>query len=337
MSDLIDIAIVGPRSEAGRSLLTTLEEGDFPLGRLRLLDLAPDEEETVLFRNRPVELEDVEQFNWAVVRVVFLLGDAGVAEEVASKAVATGALVIDATGAFAGEAGVPVILPELNPSAMPAGGRGLVAIPAAMTSQLALSLLPVLNQSPALTGQAACLLAVSERGEGGMRELARQTGELLNGRGIDAVVFPRQVAFNIVPESGELTASGATALEQRISAELAGLFGDRVRLGLSMVFVPVFYGHTALLTLQGAGALDLAKLTADYREESGCHLATTEDEWPSPVGEVAGSEMLFVGRLRTQPGRSDTVQLTTVADNLRHGTAAVLLRVALLGVRQSLS
>lgn len=337
MSDLLDIAIVGPRTEAGRSLLTALEEGDFPLGRLRLLDLAPDEDETVLFRNRPVELEDVEQFNWAVARVVLLLGDDGVAAEVAPKAVAAGALVIDATGAFAGDAAVPVVLPELNPSAMPAGGRGLVAIPTAMTTQLALSLLPLLEQSPALTGQAVCLLSVSERGDGGMRELARQTGELLNGRGIDTVVFPRQVAFNIVPESGELTASGATALEQRVSTELTGLFGDRVQLALSAVFVPVFYGHTALITVQGAGAVDLAKLTAGYRDAAGYRLATTEDEWPSPVGEVAGSDVLFVGRVRSLLGRSDTVQLMTVADNLRQGTAAVMLRLALLGARQSLS
>lgn len=337
MSDLIDIAIVGPRTEAGRSLLTALEEGDFPLGRLRLLDLAPDEEETVLFRNRPVELEDAEQFNWGVVRVVFLVGDASVAEELAPKAVAAGALVIDATGAFADDATVPVVLPELNPSAVPAGGRGLVAIPAAMTMQLALSLLPVLAQSPAVTGQAVCLLAVSERGEGGMRELARQTGELLNGRGIDTVVFPRQVAFNVVPESGELTASGATTLEQRIATELAGLFGNRVQLALSVVFVPVFYGHTALLTVQGTGTVDLAKVAAGYREDAGYRLATTEDEWPSPVGEAAGSDALFVGRLRHQAGRSDTLQLMTVADNLRHGTAAVMLRLALSAVRQALS
>lgn len=304
----ITIAVAGATGELGRAVLAALEDTGLEAGQVRALATAASAEDTLMFRNRPVLVEDLESFDFATAAIVVLCLPAAVAARVAPRARAAGCRVIDHSAAFRTALEVPLCLE----GALPADDATLVACPSAEAALLA----PVLGAIPGIVSvQLTLLEPVSARGRAGVRELAGQTGELLNGRGIEPAVFPAQVAFNALPVVG-------TAGEEQLMDELERLLGMAFPVSLATVSVPVFYGMTLSAVVQTASAPDLAQLRKRL-EKAGVILGNSEGDQGlvTPVTEAAGQDGVYLTGLEFLPAPLVGLRFWLVGDNLRQGAA----------------
>lgn len=308
MAEGVKIAIVGATGELGRAVLSALDDSGLAVGQLRVLAGSDASEETLMFRSRPLLVEDLDEVDFGGTQIAVLCVPPALAARLATRAQAAGCRVIDHSGAFRDDPRVPLLAEGLP---VPADAT-LVACPSAEAALL----LPVLRLLEGITAlQVTALQPVSVSGRAGVRELAGQTGELLNGRGIDAAVFPAQVAFNTLPAVGGVG-------EDALTDELERLLPDSFPVVLDSVTVPVFYGLTLGVTVQAETTPDLGALRARL-ERAGVCLGNSEDDQGvvTPVTEAAGQDGLYLTGLAGLPAPLQGLRFWLVGDNLRQGAA----------------
>lgn len=314
MAEGVKLAIAGATGELGRAVLSAIEEAAFEGLQVQVLAGADSVEETLMFNGRPLLVEDLAEFDFANADIAVLCLPAGLAARVAPRARAAGCRVIDHSAAFRTALEVPLLGEGM---ALP-DDAGLVACPSPEAALLA----PVLRCVDGIEALHVTVLApVSAAGRAGVRELAGQTGELLNGRGIDAAAFPAQVAFNALPAVG-------TAGEEALMDELERMLGQAFPVVLARATVPVFYGLTVAVTVETEASPDLAKLRR-LLEKAGVRMGNSEDDQGlvTPVTEAAGQDGLYLTGLEGLPAPLQGLRFWLVADNLRQGAARQSLEI----------
>ncbi len=310
------LAIAGVTGEVGKAVLASLEEAGLVLAELHVLASAASTEETVMFNNRPLLVESLADFDFSRADIVIFAVPAAVAHEFVPKANRAGCRVIDHSAAFRLEAGVPLLVEGLSVPDVP-----LVACPDALTAILFPVLAAIGKVAEIESIEVTVLNPVSGVGRAGVREMAGQTGELLNARGITPEVFPVQIAFNTLPVVGE-QAVGA------LMDELERLLPESFPVVLSEVRVPVFYGVTLSLSVHtrtGMGTESLHKLL----QATGLKLADNESDQgvATPVTDASGNDGVYLSGLQALPAPLQGLQLWLVADNVRQGAARHSLHI----------
>jgi aspartate-semialdehyde dehydrogenase len=306
MESGLRLAIVGVTGEVGKAVLAMIDERELALAEVHALASAASTEETVLYKNRPLLVGDLGEFDFARADVAIFAVPAAVAEAFVPRARKAGCRVIDHSEAFRLEADVPLLV-----EGMPVPDAGLVACPGALAALLA----PVLSSLQDIRSvQVTVLSPVSVAGRAGVRELAGQTGELLNGRGVEPKVFPAQIAFNTLPL--------AAASSDELMDELEKLLPATFPVAVAEVRVPVFYGMTVSATVQTGSPGKLGALRQAL-SAAGVKVADTESDQGlvTPVTEATGQDGVFLASLRALPAPLEGVQLWLVGDNIRQGAA----------------
>lgn len=319
MNKSCNLAIAGATGEVGRALLAMLEEAELPIERLYVLASERSEEQTVMYKSRPLLVEMLADFDFSKVQFVILALPADVSVVTAERARDAGCRVIDHSAAFRGDEAVPLVL-DGAASHLLAGD--LVACPGAAAALLA-PLLGVLDELSGIEVVHATLLnPVSTVGNAGVRELAGQTGELLNARGIEPVVFPAQIAFNCLPLVGSLATQAIPDDERLLMAELARLLERPLSLVVSMVQMPVFYGLSAMVSVQTEAPVDLAGLRHAFSQKGVVITDPESDQGvATPVTDAAGHDEVYMSGLRLLSAPLQGLQFWVTADNVRHGAA----------------
>lgn len=319
MNKSCNIAIAGATGEVGRALLAMLEEAELAIDRIYVLASERSEEQTVMYKNRPLLVEMLSDFDFALVQFVILALPAEVSLLTAERARDAGCRVIDHSAAFRADESVPLILDGAAEHLLE---NDLVACPGAAAAMLA----PLLSAVDELAGievaHMTLLSPVSAAGNAGVRELAGQTGELLNARGIDAVVFPAQIAFNCLPLVGSSAADAAPEAEVLLKAELDRLLERPLSLVVSLVQVPVFYGLSAMVSVQTEAPLDLVSLRHSLSQKGVVMKDPELDQGvATPVTDAAGHDEVYMSGLRSLPSPLQGLQFWVTVDNVRYGAA----------------
>lgn len=317
MAEANRLAIVGATGEVGKALLAALEDVDFSFDVIHALASAQSVDDTVMFNNRALLIADLESFDFAQADIAVFAVPADVARIYVPKALAAGCRVIDHSDAYRLDGKVPLMA-----AGMSEADAKLLACPSPLTSLL----YEVINTLSPLAGlesvHATLLRPVSVAGRAGVRELAGQTGELLNARGITPAVFPVQISFNTIPVIGELSSN-------QVIDELDRLLEPPVPLSISEVVVPVFYGMTLGLVLQTKLALAVEKAVSALSKAGFVfHEVEENQEVASPVGNASNQEGITVVDLNELPAPLNGIRLWLLADNIRQ--AAVGPTVAIL-------
>lgn len=340
MSKTFDVAIVGATGAVGAALIEILEEREFPVGKLHALASARSAGETVLFRNRPVMVEDAAQFDFAKAQLAFFAAGGSVSAELAPKAAAAGCVVIDKSSHFRQESDVPLVVPEVNPEAI-AGyrARNIIACPNCSTITMVVALKPIMDAVGVERVNVATYQAVSGAGKAGIDELARQTAELLNGRGATPKVFSKQIAFNVIPHIDVFQDNGYTKEEMKMVWETRKILGDEeIQVNPTCVRVPVFHGHSMAVHVETGKAITTVEARALLKKAKG--IVLVDDAKPgayaTPVSEGAGKDAVFVSRVRQDISYPCGLDLWAVADNLRKGAALNSVQIAEILVKDYL-
>jgi aspartate-semialdehyde dehydrogenase len=328
----IDIAVVGATGAVGEAMLDILHQRKFPVGKVYALASERSAGSTVQFGNKSLMVEDLATFDFSKVQIGLFSPGASVSAIYAPKAAAAGCIVIDNTSQFRYDDDVPLIVPEVNPDAVEGyKKRGIIANPNCSTIQMLVALKPIYDAVGIKRINVCTYQAVSGSGKPAMDELAKQTAALLNGRPTEPEVYPKQIAFNVIPQIDVFMDNGYTKEEMKMVWETRKIMGDNdIQVNPTAVRVPVFFGHSEAIHIETRD-----KITAEKAKEllSAFDGIVVIDEhkdggYPTAVTDSSGQDPVYVGRIREDISHPNGLNMWVVSDNVRKGAALNSVQIA---------
>lgn len=332
MTKQIDVAVVGATGAVGETMLDILHKRNFPVGKVYALASERSAGSTVQFGNKSIMVEDLAEFDFSKVQIGLFSPGASVSEIYAPKAAAAGCIVIDNTSQFRYDDDVPLIVPEVNPDAV-AGykKRGIIANPNCSTIQMLVALKPIYDAVGITRINVCTYQAVSGSGKPAMDELAKQTAALLNGRPVEAEVYPKQIAFNVIPQIDVFMDNGYTKEEMKMVWETRKILGDEtIQVNPTAVRVPVFYGHSEAIHIETRDKITAKKARELLSAFEGIVVIDEHKDggYPTAVTDSSGQDPVYIGRIREDISHPNGLNLWVVSDNVRKGAALNSVQIA---------
>ena len=324
-----NVAIVGATGAVGEALVEILEQREFPVGELFLLASERSAGKRIQFRGQSIVVQRLDEFDFEQVQIGLFSAGGSLSAEFAPQAAAAGCVVIDNTSHFRYEDDIPLIVPEVNAHRIDEyRQRNIIANPNCSTIQMLAALKPIHDAWGIARINVCTYQAVSGAGAGGINELAGQTANLLNGKPIESDVMPVQIAFNAIPQIGDFQDNGYTMEEMKMVWETQKILeDDSITVNPTCVRIPVFYGHSESVHIETREQTSAAAVAEVLREASGVTLLD-DGEYPTPVEHAAGTDSVFVGRLREDLSHPHGINLWVVSDNVRKGAALNSVQIA---------
>lgn len=325
-----NIAVVGATGMVGSTLLSILEERQFPINQIYLLASHRSAGDTREFNGKPYIIDDINDFDFGQTQIAFFCAGSEVSAEFAPKAAEAGNVVIDKSSYFRYHPDIPLIVPEVNETALADfSNRHIIASPNCNTIPIVVALKPIYDAVGITRINVATYQSVSGSGKKAVTELAEQTGLLLNGRPVKPKVYPQQIAFNVLPHIDIFQENGYTKEEMKIVWETQKIFGDdTLAINPTAVRVPVFFGHSAAVNIETKDKITVKQATDLLKKAPGIKIIGGKHPYPTPVHDAAGTDPVFVGRIREDFSHPMGLNLWVVADNLRKGAALNAVQIA---------
>jgi aspartate-semialdehyde dehydrogenase len=339
MSRTFDVAVVGATGAVGEEMLKTLFQRRFPYGKVYAVASSRSAGEFVDFGDSELEVQDLAAFDFSKVQIGLFSPGAEVSKVYAPKAAAAGCIVIDNTSQFRYEADIPLVVPEVNPAAIAQyRNRGIIANPNCSTIQMVVALKPIHDAAGIERINVATYQSVSGTGKPAIEELAAQSGEALNGRPVEGKVYPKQIAFNVLPHIDVFLDNGYTKEEMKMAWETQKILDPAIRVNATAVRVPVFYGHSEAVHLETRRKITAGEARELLSKAPGVQVLDERRDggYPTAVTEAAHEDAVFVGRIREDISHPRGLNLWVVADNVRKGAALNSIQIAEVLVREYL-
>lgn len=332
MSKTFDVAIVGATGAVGEAMLEILAQQQFPVGEVYALASARSVGKRVQFGDTYLAVKDLDTFDFSKVQIGLFSAGASVSDIYAPKAAAAGCVVIDNTSRFRYEDDIPLVVPEVNPHAVgDYKNRGIIANPNCSTIQMLVALKPIYDLAGITRINVATYQAVSGTGKDAIEELSTQTAMLLNGRPVESKVYPKQIAFNVLPQIDVFQDNGYTKEEMKMVWETQKIMGDpNIQVNPTAVRVPVFFGHSEAVHIETREKITAAQAREALASAPGVTLLDEREDggYPTAVTEGAGHDATFVGRVREDISHPLGLDLWVVSDNVRKGAALNSVQIA---------
>jgi aspartate-semialdehyde dehydrogenase len=326
----LTVAVVGATGLVGGTMVAVLAERGFPVGTLRPL-ASRAEGRTVSFGGRewPVEVATPEAFEGVDVAIFSAGGETS--RVLAPEAAKRGAVVVDNSSQWRMDPDVPLVVSQVNPDDAE-GHEGIIANPNCSTMQL----VPVLMALRDSVGLERVIVdtyqSVSGTGGKAVRELEQQTRAWAAGEPIVPSVYPHQIAFNALPHIDVFREDGYSKEEWKVLAESRKILHlPDLRVSCTAVRVPVFSAHSEAVHVETREPITPARARELFAQVPGVVVVDdpTANRYPLAI-DAAGSDDIFVGRVRTDTSRDDGRGLAfwVVSDNIRKGAATNAVQVA---------
>jgi aspartate-semialdehyde dehydrogenase len=332
MSKTYDVAVLGATGAVGETMLAILAERDFPVGKVHALASSRSAGKQVEFKGTLLNVQDVAEFDFAKVQIGLFSAGASVSAVYAPKAAAAGCVVVDNTSCFRYEDDIPLVVPEVNPEAIARyETRGIIANPNCSTIQMVVALKPIHDAVGIERINVCTYQAVSGTGNKAIEELASQTAQLLNGKPAEAKVYPKQIAFNALPQIDVFMDNGYTKEEMKMVWETRKIMGDEsIQVNPTTVRVPVFFGHSEAVHIETREKITVERALELLRRAPGVKVMDERRPggYPTAVTEAAGNDAVYVGRIREDISHPRGLNLWVVADNVRKGAALNSVQIA---------
>jgi aspartate-semialdehyde dehydrogenase len=326
----LTVAVLGATSLIGREILETLAERAFPADAVIALGSRKQLGREVSMGDRTLRLQDADEFDWSGADICFVCVGEKSARRQASRIAATGCLAVDLSAAFRGDPEIPLVAPEVNPEAVEGWrARRILSVPSPAAAQIAAVLAPLHQAATVRRAIATVLSPASEAGQEAMDELWTQTKGLYVNQGPEPKAFAKQIAFNIIPQVGDVLDDGATEAEAGLRGELMRLIDPDLDASATFAHVPVFVGLAAAVHVELASPLPASAVRAMLREAPGLMVVDNREEetFISPL-ETVGEWATFVSRIRDDPALPNGLALWIASDNLRKGAALNAVQLA---------
>ncbi|MEM1413816.1 MAG: aspartate-semialdehyde dehydrogenase [Myxococcota bacterium] len=338
------VAVVGATGVVGRAMLDILEERAFPVREIVPVASARSAGVKVPFAGGMHEVRALEADVFEGVDLALFSAGSGPSREWSPVAAAAGALVVDNSSAWRMDPEVPLVVPEVNRAAAATRPKGIIANPNCSTIQLVVALQPIHAAARIRRVIVATYQAISGAGRPAMEAFEAQRGRVAGGTA-DRTEEAKEptlgglLAGNLLMHWSRDEASGYQEEELKMVHETRKILGDEaIRVSPTAVRVPVLTGHSEAVTLELERPLGPAEARALLEAAPGVQVVDDfgAGRFPEPI-DAAGTDPVYVGRIREDVGNPGGLQLWVVSDNLRKGAAlnAVQIAEGVLGTRSS--
>ncbi len=329
------VAVVGATGAVGQTMLEILEERKFPIAELILVASSRSAGSAISFKGKSYIVQDLDTFDPVGVDIALFSAGGDTSKTHAPRFAEAGCYVVDNSSAWRMDREIALVVPEVNPEALEmARENKIIANPNCSTIQMVVALKPLHEAVPIERVVVSTYQAVSGAGGKAMDELAKQTGQLLNAQSAEVNVFPARIAFNVIPHIDVFMDDGYTKEERKMMDETCKIMGSDIAVTATAVRVPVFYGHSESVNVTFDGAMNAEKarkLLADF--DGVCVVDDPQGEdYPMPT-EAAGTDPVWVGRIRDDHSCPNSLHLWVVADNVRKGAALNAVQIAEILIR----
>jgi len=335
-----DVAVVGATGAVGETMLSILAERNFPVNKVYALASARSAGTKIPFKGGELTVEDLASFDFSKVQIGLFSAGGEISAQYAPKAAAAGCVVIDNTAHFRYEDDIPLVVPEVNPEKIAEyKNRGIIANPNCSTIQMLVALKPIYDAVGIDRINVCTYQAVSGTGKEAIEEMVGQTAALLTGGEVKAKVYPKQIAFNVLPHIDVFQDNGYTKEEMKMVWETQKILGDAgIKVNPTTVRVPVLFGHSEAVHIETRKKITAAEAQTLLRKAPGVKVLDERKPggYPTAVTESAGRDAVFVGRIRDDISHPLGLDLWVVADNVRKGAALNSIQIAEELVKQYL-
>ncbi|MGD1935806.1 MAG: aspartate-semialdehyde dehydrogenase [Candidatus Phaeomarinobacter sp.] len=326
----LKVAVVGATGNVGHEMLNILEERQFPATEVVAIASRRSQGKDVSYGDKTLKCQALENFDFSDTDIVMMSAGGGVSKEWTPKIAKQGAVVIDNSSTWRTDPDVPLIVPEVNADAI-AGytKKNIIANPNCSTAQLVVALKPLHDAAQIERVVVSTYQSVSGTGKDALAELFNQTRAVFVNDPIEKSIYPKQIAFNVIPHGGDFMEDGYTTEEWKMTVETKKLLDPKIKLTATSVRVPVFVGHGEAVHIEFAKPISDKEARNILREAPGVLVVDKREDggYVTPV-ECVGDFATFVSRIRTDPTVDNGLALWVVSDNLRKGAALNAVQIA---------
>ncbi|PHP28344.1 aspartate-semialdehyde dehydrogenase [Limimaricola cinnabarinus] len=325
------VVVVGATGNVGREMLNILDERAFPIEEIAVLASRRSLGTEVSFGDRTLKTQDLATFDFTGWDMALFAIGSEATKEYAPKAASQGCVVIDNSSLYRMDPDVPLVVPEVNADAVLGySKKNIIANPNCSTAQMVVALKPLHDRAKIKRVVVSTYQSVSGTGKEAIDELWNQTkGMYVPGQEVEPSVYPRQIAFNVIPHIDVFMEDGGTKEEWKMVVETKKILDPSIKLTATCVRVPVFVGHSEALNIEFEEFLDEDEARDILREAPGIMVVDKREDggYVTPV-ECVGDFATFISRIRQDSTIENGLNLWCVSDNLRKGAALNAVQIA---------
>jgi len=323
------VAIVGATGLVGQEFIKILEQRNFPMDSIQLLASDRSAGRKLFVNHQEIEVKETVPESFEEIDIALFSAGAEISRHFSPIAAQSGAVVVDNSSAFRMVSTVPLVVPEVNPEDIK-WHKGIIANPNCSTIQMVVALYPLHKINPIKRIIVDTYQAVSGTGSAAVDELTKQAKQVLDGQTIVPHVYPHQIAFNVLPEIDVFLDNAYTKEEWKMVEETRKIMhADSIAISATCVRVPVFTGHSEAVNVEFSQPMSADEVRRILAQAPGLKVLddSTVSLYPQPWS-AAGTDEVFVGRIRRDSSHPNGLIMWVVADNLRKGAALNTIQIA---------
>ncbi|MFQ5438734.1 MAG: aspartate-semialdehyde dehydrogenase [Paracoccaceae bacterium] len=325
------IVVAGATGNVGREMLNILAERQFPVDELAVLASRKSLGTECSFGDETHKTQDLDTFDFAGWDIALFAVGSEATKKYAPIAAKAGCIVIDNSSLYRYDPLVPLIVPEVNPEAIhDYSKKNIIANPNCSTAQMVVALKPLHDRARIKRVVVSTYQSVSGSGKAAMDELWNQTkGMYVPGQEVAPGVYPKQIAFNVIPHIDVFMEDGQTKEEWKMVAETKKIVDAKIKVTATCARVPVFVGHAEAINIEFEDFLDEDEAREILRTAPGVMVVDKREDggYVTPV-DCVGDFATFISRIRQDPTIDNGINLWCVSDNLRKGAALNAVQIA---------
>ena len=325
----MNIAIVGATGNVGRKILEVLEKKGVQIENLYLLASSRSVGKKISFNGKEHIVEDLEKFDFSIVKIAFFAAGSSVAEKWAHVA-AEKTIVIDNSKFFRKDADIPLIVPEVNPKQLTqVKNRNIIANANCSVIPVVVALKPLHDLYNVKRIVISTYQSVSGAGKGPMDELLSQTQDYFNNKELESKNFTKQIAFNAIPHIDSFLENGYTKEEQKTTDEIKKILDKKIKVTSTCVRIPVLVSHSISVNVEFDKKCNLDEIRKVLSTSPGCKVIDEHKDggYITPV-EAEDKFETFISRIRLDESQKNTINMWIVSDNLLKGAALNAIQIA---------
>jgi aspartate-semialdehyde dehydrogenase len=325
------VVVVGATGNVGKEMLNILAEREFPVDEIAALASRKSLGTEVSFGDRTLKTLDLDTFDFTGWDIALFAIGSDATKVYAPKAASQGCVVIDNSSLYRYDPEIPLIVPEVNADdVVRYKNKMIIANPNCSTAQMVVALKPLHDRARIKRVVVSTYQSVSGTGKEAMDELWNQTkGIFVPGQEVAPKVYPKQIAFNVIPHIDVFLDSGETKEEWKMVAETKKILDPKIKVTATCVRVPVFVGHSEAINIEFEDFLDWEEATDILREAPGVLVVDKREAggYITPI-ECVGEYATYISRIRQDSTIENGLNIWCVSDNLRKGAALNAVQIA---------
>ncbi len=324
-----NVAIVGATGLVGHEFIKVLEQRNFPMASVHLFASDRSAGRKMTVANKEHEVKETAADSFKGIDIALFSAGAEISRHFSPIAAQAGAVVVDNSAAFRMEPDIPLVVPEVNPEDIK-WHKGIIANPNCSTIQMVVALYPLHKVNPIKRIVVDTYQSVSGTGSAAIEELKLQTKQVLDGQATIPHVYPHQIAFNLLPEIDVFLDNGYTKEERKMMEETRKIMhADSIAISATCVRVPVFLAHSESVHVEFSHPMAPDEAERILAEAPGVKVLddVSISLYPQPWS-AAGTDEVYVGRIRQDASHPNGLVMWVVADNIRKGAALNAVQIA---------